>query len=106
MEILRVESIGNETTNEEAAISASSRNICNLRKTVLRVAKNHLTAMVKLKLKQYPFFKYNYNVIKFIFQVGSISLSGQVSMSAQIKDKVPKQVQDAVILEDDEYSNE
>lgn len=66
MEILKVESFGNETVDEKDAISASSKNICNLRRTVLRIAKNHLTAMV-----------------------GSISLSGKSSMSVMIKEKIP-----------------
>lgn len=46
MEILKIGKIGNETNDENDAISASSKNICNLRLTTLRIAKNHLTCMV------------------------------------------------------------
>lgn len=66
MEILKINTVGDEQSNEEAAIAASSKNICNLRLTVLRIAKAHVTAMV-----------------------GGISLAGDSSIGAQIKKAQP-----------------
>lgn len=46
MEILKVEGGANDNRNQAEAIKASSKNITMLRQNVLRMCKNHITALV------------------------------------------------------------